>query len=174
MMPERRSPAARTCLPRPADRRAIAVGSVGLLSQGVYLAGWLAAGTWQPPGYSPVKDTITLDATGGGIVAVMVCVAPFPMARRMRDVAGWQRLVRPSLLAGAAMFACIVTMDLGVAGLGAAASVLGLVERVGATIGNIWAAVLAVNLIRVSRGATAGQRVAVRQPRSSESAGHPD
>jgi hypothetical protein len=251
MIPCRRSPAARTCLPRPG----IAAGSAGLLSQVVFTVGWLAAGTWQPPGYSPVKDTIsdlmartaphalvplvtlmlagagtavlalaglrpalaaagrvavyapwflglsalglgnllsfaqipcqagvgctlhqamssfggTVDATGGALVAVMAAVAPFPMARRMRRVVGWQRLARPSLLAGAAMFACLVA-----SGLGATAPVHGLLQRAAATIGATWAAVLAANLIRVSRGAAAGQPATARRPCSSESAGHPD
>jgi hypothetical protein len=247
MMPERRSPPAGTCLPRPADRRGIAAGSAGLLSQLVFTAGWLTAGTWQPPGYSPVKDTIsdlmartaphalvplvtlmlagagtaafalaglrpalaaagrvaayapwflgfsalglgnllsfaqipcqagvgctlhqamsgfggTVDATGGVIVAIVAAVAPFPMARRMRNVAGWQRLARPSLLAGVMMFTCLVA-----SGLGATAPVHGLLQRAAATTGAIWAAVLAANLIRVSCGAGAGQRVTARRPRS--------
>jgi Protein of unknown function (DUF998) len=235
MMPGRRSPVTRACPPRPADHRGIVTGWAGLLAQVVFTAGWLTAGTWQPPGYSPVRDSIsdlmartaphalvplvtlmlagagtavfalaglrpalaaagrtavyapwflafsalglgnlfsfaqipcqagvgctlhqamsgfggTVDATAGSIVAVMVVVTPFPMARRMRGVAGWQRLARPSLLAGAAMFACLVAMGLGTS------PVLGLAERAGATIGAIWAAALAANLIRVSRGAAA-------------------
>jgi hypothetical protein len=228
-----RSPAAPACLSRPADRRGSAAGCAGLLSQVVFTAGWLAAGTWQPPGYSPVKDTIsdlmartaphalvplgtlmlagvgtavfalaglrpalaaagrvavyapwflglsalrlgnllsfaqipcqagvnctlhqamsgfggTVDATGGVIVALMAAVAPFPTARRMRNVPGWQHLGRPSLLAGAATFACLVA-----SGLGPTAPVHGLLQRAAATIGATWAAVLAANLIRVSRG----------------------
>lgn len=234
------------CPSRPGDRRGITAGCAGLLSQVVFLAGWLAAETWQPPGYSPVRDSIsdlmaktaphalvplvtlmlagagtavfalaglrpalagggrvagyapwllafsalglgnlfsfaqipcqdgvgctmhqamsgfggTVDATAGSIVAVMVVVTPFPMARRMRGVAGWQQLARPSILAGAAMFACLVAMGLG------ASPVLGLAERAGATIGNVWAAVLAANLIRVSRGAAVDRPVTARHPAS--------
>jgi hypothetical protein len=90
----------------------------------------------------------TVDATGGVIVALIGAVAAFPMARRMRNVAGWQRLARPSLLAGAAMFACLVA-----SGLGATTPVHGLLQRAAATIGNVWVAVLAANLIQVSRRA---------------------
>jgi hypothetical protein len=248
-------PAARVSPSRPADRRGIVAGYAGLLAQAVFTAGWLAAQAWQPPGYSPVKDTIsdlmartaphalaplvtlmlagagtaffalaglrpalaaagrvapyapwllafsalglgnllsfaqipcqagvdctphqalsgfggTVDATGGALAAVMVVVTPFPMARRMRNVAGWQQMALPSLLAGAAMLACLVTMDLGATG-----PVPGLAERAGATIGAIWAAVLAANLIRVSRAAAAGQPVTARRPRGIESAARPD
>jgi uncharacterized protein DUF998 len=255
MMPSRKTSAARVCLPGPAHRRGIAAGAAGLLAQAVFTAGWAAAGTWQPPGYSPVRDTIsdlmartaphasvtlailmlagsgtaffalaglrpalapagrvasyapwflglsflglgsllsfaqipcqagvdctlhqamsgfggTVDLTGGAAVALIGAVAPLPMARRMRNVAGWQRLAQPSLLAGVVTFTCLVA-----SGLGAAAPVQGLLQRAAATAAAIWAAVLAANLIRLSRGAAAGQRVTARWPRSSESAGHPD
>jgi hypothetical protein len=252
MMPGRRYPAARTCPPGLADRRGIAAGAAGLLAQAVFTAGWAAAGTWQPPGYSPVRDTIsdlmartaphafvtlvilmlagigtgffalgglrpalapagrvapyapwflglsflglgsllsfaqipcqagvgctlhqamsgfggTVDLTGGAAVALIGAVAPFPMARRMRSVAGWQRLARPSLLAGVVTLTCLVA-----SGLGAAAPAQGLLQRAAATAAAIWAAVLAANLIRVSRAAAPGQPLTARRPRSSESAG---
>lgn len=254
MMPGRKT-SVTACLPGPAGRRGIAAGAAGVLAQAVFTAGWAAAGTWQPPGYSPVRDTIsdlmartaphalvtlailmlagigtaffalaglrpalatagrvapyapwflglsflglgsllsfaqipcqagvgctlhqamsgfggTVDLTGGVVVALIGAVAPLPMARRMRSVAGWQRLARPSLLAGAVTFTCLVA-----SGLGAAAPVQGLLQRAAATAGAVWAAVLAANLIRVSRGAAADQRVTAQRPRSSESAGHPD
>lgn len=231
MMPGRKPPDIRVCL-RPADRRGTLAGAAGLLAQAVFTAGWAAAGTWQPPHYSPVRDTIsdlmartaphafvtlvilmlagtgtalfalvglrsalapagrvapyapwllglsvlglgsvlsfaqipcqagvgcslhqamsgfggTVDLTGGAVVALIGAVAPFPMARRMRTVVGWERLARPSLLAGAVAFTCLVA-----SGLGVAAPVQGLLQRVAATVAAVWAAVLAANLIRVSR-----------------------
>lgn len=90
----------------------------------------------------------TVDATGGVIVALLAAVAPFPMARRMRHVSGWQHLARPSLPVGAATFACLVA-----SGLDATAPVHGLLQRIAATIAATWAAALAANLIRVSRAA---------------------
>lgn len=34
-------------------------GAVGVIAQAAFMAGWLAAETWQGPGYSPVTDTIS-------------------------------------------------------------------------------------------------------------------
>lgn len=110
----------------------------------------------------------TVDATGGALVAVMAAVAPFPMARRMRRVANWQWLVRPSLLAGAAMFGCLLASR-----LDATTPVHGLLQRAAATTGAIWAVALAANLIRVSREAAADKPPA-RRLSSSASAGHRD
>jgi hypothetical membrane protein len=42
-----------------ADRHLLAWGLTGVLAQTAFLAGWLIAGTWQPRGYSLVKNTIS-------------------------------------------------------------------------------------------------------------------
>ncbi|MGH3188697.1 MAG: DUF998 domain-containing protein [Streptosporangiaceae bacterium] len=43
----------------PRDSRLLAWGVVGVIAQAAFMAGWLIAETWQGPGYSPVKDTIS-------------------------------------------------------------------------------------------------------------------
>lgn len=237
-----------------ADRRGIILGSVGLVSQAVFTAGWIAAGTWQPSGYSTIRDTISdltaktaphalavllilmfaglgtagfalaglrpalaparqvaayapwflafsalglgnlvsfaqiqcqayvdctlhqamsgfggaVDSTAGSVVALMAAVAPFPTARRMRNVPGWQWLVRPSLLAGAVTFGCILAT-----GLGTTASVHGLLQRIAATIAAGWTAALAANLIRISRAA-AQRQPAAHPPGRDEPADQPE
>jgi hypothetical protein len=88
------------------------------------------------------------DVVGGVIVVLLLAVTPFPMARRMSAVSGWERLARPSLLVGVVLLGCYVSM-----GLGATTAVHGLLERVIATVGAGWTAVLAANLIRVGRSA---------------------
>lgn len=94
----------------------------------------------------------TVDLTGGVVVALMAAIAPLPMARRMRRVAGWQWLARPSALVGVVTFTCLVA-----SGLGAASPAQGLLQRAAAIAGAVWAAVLAANLIRVSRAAAPGR-----------------
>jgi len=44
---------------RPADRRLLAWGVIGLVAQVAFTAGWVIAETWQGPSYSPVRYTIS-------------------------------------------------------------------------------------------------------------------